>query len=572
MDQNLQNAFISGVERVAAWSDLLDEINVFPIADGDTGRNLIASLTPIRQLNGNREETIQQLLLSARGNSGNIATRFFSGLLTSDSLDSLPAAVKKGRDAAWKAVRDPLPGTMLTVFDSLVEFVEKESVKKEADYIDRIVCHLEKTVQSTPEQLPMLKMAGVVDSGALGMYVFLEGFFHSLIDQAHKCVPITTRFKGLLQINSNFQETSESGYCIDTVVQVEGKAEDKMEMLAGLGESVVVIPHKEYLKVHLHTNDPVAVRRKIAEIGQILNWEDDNLDDQVQNFKKAGRRGTVHIVTDAAGSITKKDAQELGITLLDSYIITKNKSLPETLFDPEEIYRIMRSNQKISTSQASDFERHQTYQRLLEQYQYVLYVCVGSVFTGNYNVALDWKKQNDPENRFIILDSQAASGRLGIIAMATAQVAKESNNPNTVIEFAEKAINEAEEYVFLDRLKYLAAGGRLSKSSAFFGDMLHMKPIVSPLKEGAKKVGIARNQEAQLKFAFEKLANGLSSSQKSLILLEYSDNRAWVQDIVQKKIEEKYPKAKILLKPLSLTSGVHMGPGTWALAFLPEFV
>ena len=93
MDQNLQNAFISGVDRIAAWSDLLDDINVFPIADGDTGRNLIASLTPLRQLNGDKEATIQQLLMSARGNSGNIATRFFGGLLTADSMDIFPEAV-----------------------------------------------------------------------------------------------------------------------------------------------------------------------------------------------------------------------------------------------------------------------------------------------------------------------------------------------------------------------------------------------------------------------------------------------------------------------------------------------
>ena len=134
MDQNLQNAFISGVDRVAAWSDLLDDINVFPIADGDTGRNLIASLTPLRQLNGNRETTIQQLLMSARGNSGNIATQFFSGLLTADSMDIFPEAVKKGRDAAWEAVNDPMTGTMLTLFDALVEFVEKEAREKGIEY------------------------------------------------------------------------------------------------------------------------------------------------------------------------------------------------------------------------------------------------------------------------------------------------------------------------------------------------------------------------------------------------------------------------------------------------------
>ncbi len=570
MEQILQNAFISGVERVAAWSDLLDDINVFPIADGDTGRNLIASLTPIRQMNGNREDTIQKLLMAARGNSGNIATRFFSGLLMADSLDILPEAVKQGRDAAWKAVNDPIPGTMLSVFDALVEFVEKESVKNNEDYVFRITEHLEKSVQSTPDQLPMLKLAGVVDSGALGMYVFLEGFFHGLINQIEKCVPITTRFKGLLQINSDFKESVETGYCIDVVIHVANDIESKMKSLAGLGESTVIIPHKDYLKLHLHTNDPVSVRKKIQEIGNIVNWQDDDLADQVLTFKSLKNKGMFHIMTDAAGSLTREDARSLGLTLLDSYIITKDKSLPETLFEPEDVYRRLADNQKVSTSQASTFERYQTYQRVLEQYDQVLYLCVGSAFTGNFETAQQWKKQYDSNNRFLVLDTGAASGRLGIIALATARFAKTSDNVSDIVEFAEKAMEKAEEYVFLDRLKYLAAGGRLAKSSAFFGDMLNMKPIVSPLADGAKKVGIAKNHQAQMAFALEKLKASIKPESKSLILLEYSNNKQLVEQSIKKEVVKHYPNAEIIVQPLSLTSGVHMGPGTWALALLPD--
>ncbi len=570
MEQSLQNAIISGVDRIAAWSDLLDDINVFPIADGDTGRNLIASLTPLRQLNGNREDTIQQLLMAARGNSGNIATRFLSGLLTADSTAILGKAFKLGRDAAWKAVNDPVPGTMLTVFDALVEFIENETFKSDEDYISRITKHLEEIVQSTPNQLPLLKSAGVVDSGALGMYVFLEGFFNSLIDQAENCVPITARFKGLLQIKPTFKEQQEEGYCVDFVVRVEGNAEDKMAELADLGESTVIIPHNDYLKVHLHTGEPIAVREKIEQIGTIVTWENDDLTKQIKSFMQTRKQGKIHIMTDAAGSLTRTDAQNMGFTLLDSYIVTSEKSLPETLFSPDEIYRMMRDQQKISTSQASDFERHQSYQSVLEQYESILYLCVGSVFTGNYQVACNWKKEHDPENRFIVLDTTAASGRLAIIVMAVSRFAASTDDPSQVVEFARKTIEQAEEYVFLDKLKYLAAGGRLSKSSAFFGDMLSMKPIVSPLAEGAKKVGIARNQRAQLKFACEKLETGLTGDSKALILLEYSDNLSWVDAVPKKEIAKRFPSAEIILQPLSLTSGVHMGPGTWALAFLPD--
>ena len=136
--------------------------------------------------------------------------------------------------------------------------------------------------------------------------------------------------------------------------------------------------------------------------------------------------------------------------------------------------------------------------------------------------------------------------------------------------FAKKAISACEEYVFLDKLQYLAAGGRLSKTGAFFGDIFNMKPVISPQPEGARKVGVVRNQEEQVRTALEKLAAALSRNSQALIMLEYSDNKIWVENVMQQIIAERYPKAEIILHPLSLTSGAHMGPGTWAVAFLPE--
>jgi hypothetical protein len=244
------------------------------------------------------------------------------------------------------------------------------------------------------------------------------------------------------------------------------------------------------------------------------------------------------------------------------------KCLPEAHFTPEELYAAMRRGDRVSTSQASVYERREHYQSVLQRYPRVLYLCVGSVFTGNYATALEWKKTNDPSDRFTVLDTQAASGRLAILVVATARFARETHDAEAVIRFARENAARCREYVFLDKLQYLAAGGRLSRSSAFFGDMLHMKPIISPLAEGAKKVGVVRNQTEQLAFALEKLAADLTGNEKALILLEYTDNGAWVKETVQPEIARRHPEAEILLHPMSLTSGAHMGPGTWAVAYL----
>ena len=569
---DFQKAHIAGVERIAAWSDVLDDINVFPVADGDTGRNLITSLTPLRYLQEDLEGTMHKLLLSARGNSGNIAAQFFSGLLTADSYADLSRAVKLGRDQARQAVSTPMPGTMLTVLDTLVDFLEKNDFENRAEYVDKIIDLLEESVKSTPELLPILKQAGVVDSGALGMYIFMEGFFKSLAGEHNEFRPISAIFKGLLEISPSYQVEMEEGFCVDTVIRFDENPEKQVSRLSEYGESVVIIPHKDYFKVHLHTSDSREAKAQMESLGNVVHWTDDNIGSQIKDFTRLHRRGAIHIMTDAAGSVTREDSRELGLTLLDSYIITEEKSLPETLFSPEELYQTMRQGARVSTSQASVFERHQYYQRVLTQYPKVLYLCVGSVFTGNYDAAVDWKTQNDPDDRLTVIDTGAASGRLGAIVIATARYSAQTDDPQAVINFAQRAVEKCEEYVFLDRLKYLAAGGRLAKSSAFFGDVFHVKPIISPTAEGAKKVGAVKNRNGQLKYALDKLEGAFDKESAPFIMLEYSDNHDWVNDTVKNEIQARYPSAEIMLQPLSLTSGVHMGPGTWAVAFLPPAV
>ncbi|MBW1845860.1 MAG: DAK2 domain-containing protein [Deltaproteobacteria bacterium] len=422
MDQNLQKAFICGVERVAAWSDLLDHINVFPVADGDTGRNLIISLTPLRQLDSDRGTISRNLMMSARGNSGNISVQFFSGLLKADSIESLPQAAKVGKEMAWNAINDPVQGTMLTVFDALVDVMDWRSNGHLTKSITEIIDHLEQAVQSTHELLPTLKQAGVVDSGALGMFIYLEGFFKTLVNQTNDFRPIHTAFKGKLQISSSFKEKAENIFCVDTVIQSNENVEEKIKQLSSTGSNVVIIPHEKYLKVHLHTEDTAQTRKIVESVGQVVQWSEDHIGNQVTAFKPKTVDQAIHIMTDAAGSVTRKDSHQLGITLLDSYITVGHKSLPETFFTPSELYAAMRKGKKVSTSQASVFERHQYYQSVLHQYGKALYLCVGSVYTGNYEIALKWKADNDPDNLLIVIDTGTASGRLGVIVLCNCQI------------------------------------------------------------------------------------------------------------------------------------------------------
>jgi uncharacterized protein len=568
MEQAYRKAFITGYERMVAWSDLLDQINVFPVADSDTGRNLKISLAPLRQLADNPQIVPGNLIKAATGNSGNIAAAFFYELLGVDNAGTLPATLRMGSDKARKAVLNPAPGTMLTLFEALARAMEASDKAPAKWNVAQIVDHMENTVSATTGMLPELQQADVVDSGALGMFIFLEAFLSSLAERTEHTRPITEKFAGKLKIASDYRPVAdENAYCVSAMIQTKGSREDARRQLERFGESIVVTEEADGIKVHLHTATRARVRSGLESIGAVVDWTEESIK---TTQPQPGRAAAMHIMTDAAGSITTEDAQQLGISLLNSYLVVGDHSCPETLYAPEKLYAAMRGGTKVSTAQASMFERHQCYLSAVSCYEKVLYLCVGSVYTGNYEIARAWKAENDPHNRLLIVDSGAASGRLGIMALATARYSLSVEDPEAVMRFAHAAVAQSREYVFLDQLKYLAAGGRISKTKGFFGDLLNMKPIITPTAQGAEKVGVVRNRADQLAFALTRLEESFESGDAPLVMLQFSDNRDWVEQTAATRIRALLPAAEILFRPLSLTSGAHMGPGTWAVAFLPR--
>ncbi len=564
-------ALAAGVDRVSAWADLLDSINVFPVADGDTGRNLVISLQPLKRSFESGEELIEALLMSARGNSGNIAAQFFSAFVLIESLQEIYGMVEQGRNLAWRAVTDPKSGTMLSVFDALTEALNRFDGVLDPECTEGVLNSLEQTVFNTSAQLKELSSAGVVDAGALGMFIFFDGFFNVLFNQTVKFRSIAETFDNLLSVNPLWQNDGDDGYCIDAVLKLGPRNEqDLLTAISRAGQEVVTMEHGDFVKVHLHAADEAGARQRLERVGNLVNWKSDDLKAQMTEYLSIPKTQALHIMSDAAGSITRADAKRLGITLLESYINLGSRSYPETHMDPELLYGEMRKGTPASTAQASVFERHQRYQQAASLHSPVLYLCVGAGYTGNYRTVMDWKAQNDPDDRLLVVDTEAASGKLGLLAVATARFSLKAQESVSVVKYARKALSLVEELIFIEKLHYLARGGRISKTSAFFGDMLHVKPVVSPAADGVKKVGVVRNKEQQIKFALEKLGESLEKEASPLIMLQYTDNRPFVEDDVRGALLKAFPKADVFVVPLSLTTGTHCGPGAWAAAYLPE--
>jgi DegV family protein with EDD domain len=567
MEDVLKKAFVAGYERLLAWTDLLDEINVFPVADGDTGQNLKLSLLPLGRMDQDTEALGRDLIAGAVGNSGNIAAAFFFELLQIMSQAGLKRAVLNGKEQALQAVADPQPGTMLTVYDQMATVLHSDGGGLLTERFGTIIDDLADAVAATMAMQPSLQSAGVVDAGALGMFIYLEAFLGRLSGVDRHFCDISKRFAGKLRIKNLSSSAGDAdGICVSALIRpIESNCRVR-ESLSNCAKSVVVGVQKDCMKVHLHTRHPEKVQEQIATMGEVVKWSQEVI--QTQSKQSPPRNSKIHVMTDAAGSMTREDAEELNVTLLDSCIVMDGRKFPETLLRPETVYAAMAKGSKVSTTQTSLFQRRQAYESAVSRYEKVLYLCVGSHYTGNYNCASAFLNQNGVKDRFTVLDTGAASGRLGIIARQTAIYAKKNPSMKKVLAFARKAMDASCEYVFLDQLKYLSAGGRISKTRGFIGDLLGIKPIVTPCPDGAVKAGTARSRKDQLIFAAKKIRDEFNQKDAPHILLQFSDNYAWVQDEVAPQIKFLLPEADILLRPLSLTSGAHMGPGTWSMAYL----
>lgn len=570
INTHIFKCLLAGYERLAAWSDVVDRINVFPIPDGDTGRNMVMCMLPLLDGNKDREELVRQLMLSARGNSGNIAANFLSGFIGGMHDDDLVSAAQDGCAKAWQAVNAPQPGTMLSVMDSLSQVLEQKTLDEIKQDPTPLVDRLEDTVRTSIDQLPALQEAGVVDAGALGMFLFLEGFFQSFANREGRYRSINDSFPGLLSVSHGRERRLAVGYCVDTVLEITEGNKGAALQLAEIADESIVTKGDGYLKLHLHTENAEGLRKELASMGQLVVWEEDDMAEQSRNFRLAAPRQALAIITDAAGSLMPQEAFQCGIVLLNSYINIGGRSLPETYVKPENLYAEMRKGTKVSTSQASLLERHQAYEKTLDIHGRVLYLCVGSAYTGNLQVAEQWKQESGKGDDFRVMDTGAASGRLGLMALMVSRFSRDAATPDQVESYANWAMDHCREYMFLDNLKYLAAGGRVPKAKALLGDLLGMKPVITTTKDGVKKVGVSRKLEDQLGFALDRMREELIDDKGAVIMLQYTDNREWLKQAAEPAMAMAFPNAEILIRPLSLTTGAHCGPGTWAVAYLPQ--
>ncbi len=296
--KTLQKMFLAGAKNLESNKEWINELNVFPVPDGDTGTNMtLTILSAAKEVSSIENVTMAELakaissgsLRGARGNSGVILSQLFRGftkeIANYDVIDAqvLAAAVSRAVDTAYKAVMKPKEGTILTVAKGAAEKAMELSMETGdlEEIIGKTIEHAEYVLSQTPEMLPVLKQAGVVDSGGQGLVVVLKGAFDAFLGKEVD-FEITPKVSVAKTEVSGEEVDIKFGYCTEFIVMLEKKftEQDEKEFksyLESIGDSIVCVADDEIVKIHVHTNDPGLAIQKGLSYGSLTSMKIDNM-------------------------------------------------------------------------------------------------------------------------------------------------------------------------------------------------------------------------------------------------------------------------------------------------------
>ncbi len=309
--------FLAGAKNLEAKKEWINELNVFPVPDGDTGTNMTMTvLSAAREVAALTDPDMKELsraiasgsLRGARGNSGVILSQLFRGFTkgieghTKVTVPVMADAFTKAVETAYKAVMKPKEGTILTVARSGAEKAAQLSEEGEQDlevFFREILEYMEYTLNQTPEILPVLAQAGVVDSGGQGLLEVLKGAVDAFLgkETAYSPVlPVAETRKTQAPAGTQAADI-RFGYCTEFIIMTEQPVEKAGEnalkaYLESIGDSLVVVADEEVIKVHVHTNDPGLAIQKALTYGALSNMKIDNmrLEHQEKLFQQAGKK------------------------------------------------------------------------------------------------------------------------------------------------------------------------------------------------------------------------------------------------------------------------------------------
>jgi len=582
-------AITAGAKWLSDREKQLDDINLFPVPDADTGTNMKGTVVLLAEnpeyyhqsIIGEASQRIAEAtIISAKGNSGAILAQFFQGMsegfesLESVTMDQFASAVKIASVRAREAVSDPKEGTILNVIQDWSNYLcTLDNHEKDfKDYFQKSLHIAQESLQRTKEQMEIFRNANVVDAGAQGFVFLLEGIVDSLSHgsiQRDRWIKATTE-ETAFQQEYDFEDTKYR-YCTEALIS--GNAINKASIkgeLASLGDSLVVIGSEKKVRIHIHTNDPGKVYATLRNHGKIIQDKIDDMHQQQRDTYGKVPRDIV-LITDTSCDLPEEFIQNYNIHRIPFGInVGGITHYDERTITNEEFYQYMLEHTDLpKTAQIGIADTKRMLQWTDRNFQHSILLIIPRPLSASIDNVR--RAAQDFSGNVYPIDPKTLCVGSGLIAVEVGKAIQKGRSIKEILALIQWASENVKQAFTVEDLVYLMRGGRLSKGKMFLGNLLHLKPILHVEKDGSlHQLGTALGSKG----AQKKMLKHIASSIQEMEHIRFGIGHAldlkkanWYQE----KIQKLYNPSSIFVTDISPTLGTHAGPGTIAIAWLPDF-
>lgn len=510
----LLKAIQAGGNRVIESRRQLNSINILPVADADTGNNLSALMRSINEIEGfednEKEKSIAYVLQTiahkalegSKGNSGMIFAQYFNGIAryyqsAQDDLALLVESLVNAVQDAYQAVQVPQEGTILTVMriwsHKLKAAIEENSL---LEALNKAKDEAKKALFNTKTQHDLLKQNNVVDAGAQGFYLFIEGLTETLINpkQIPNAKTETLKEDSNLSQPHTFSLNPTYKYCMEITMTLFDNQSISKDALEVLGDSIVIVKGQQQAKVHLHTSHPKKTIAVIEKYGVPLHIKVDDM--QQQYYDHNINKQTIALATDSIADLPESIIEKYHIHILPlTILVDETGHLDKLTVDNSQIFDWMKTtNKDISSSLPSQGQLIRFFENLEQVYDHLLFVTVSSALSGTYHAITNAVKQYQGRLNIQVVDSKLNSIAQGLLVKTAAEYIAQGMDINDLTKQLQEDSGRIRIYVAVSDLKPMIQSGRIPQKLGRFLQKIKLQPVVTLDKHGAGKlISIGRN-------------------------------------------------------------------------------
>ena len=580
---DLYQMFNYGTTFVVKKRKKLNDINVFPVPDGDTGNNLVYTMQTISRESKPQESfqaTLDSIsdsaLIGARGNSGVIFAQFVNGLRTASkgkelvSLDEFADMALESVEHTYSSLSNPVEGTMITVIKEWAKGLKEtlSAAKNIKDFFLVAYAMAEQALERTKEQLAILKKNNVVDSGAMGFVLFLKGvnsYFNKeqIEEMAYEELEIEN--------THDFHEEINFRYCTEGLVEYSNQKEEVIqETLKPYGDSLIVVMGAKMFRIHIHTNQPELVFQELRKFGKIISQK---VDDMIGDISMKYAESDTVIVTDSIADIDQNYLKENNVVVIPLNVnIEGTTYFDKVTLNNEILFDLIENSLEYPTTATPTIKYiNDLFSKLLLNYKNILLVAVSSNLSATFNVIKKEVDQLVAKGKNIkIVDTLTNSVAQGLLVKKAVEMLKDGKS----IDEIEKVLNEEKEkseiLVCLETFKYAMMSGRLPKAVGKIGMFFGIRPIMSIDDKGkGAAFGFALSQKGITKKIVKHVKKDLENKGIDRFALIHCLNQELL-DEYKALFTEMIGKEPEYIAEVSSATAIHSGKGSVAIGYIKK--